>query len=982
LASPTFHWRTTLPLCQSVGGIHVRGLGPSDCETRSYLGIQNQAPQPFPSLPYSSSARETSAVEEGDPTFNRYRGYRACSCRARKVGGVFCSVPSSQGLRGLESHPKSQICQQIPSIPKVQNAVPQDYSGLCAEERCDDIAGPPGSLPARANPPGPSPIPEVCLCRSTLPISDHAVRPFLRTSNFYKVVGGGGCDYPAGSDQNSLLSRRYFAAFSVSSTGSAGSGDGDQHHHTTRLLHKPSKEPSSAYNQNCAPGGADRFGGGTGLPVAGTPNRHQDLSSTCPRSSTGNISNLIKVAREIYFLYLNSAVGAKARTPTPVVPPASAEVGPGHICIQGEASSQSTSVPQVVGLRGDQQGLFLPGTQQDCGDIRREPVGLGRPPGVRGCPGSVVSLRSQEQHKLARASSCPPCLETLPGHASSPACPGSDGQYDHQGPYQSRGGHPIPLANDRDRYVDDLGRDSCSFPEGGTHFRVRQRPGRLAQPEAIRPLRVETPPGPVPVHRRQVRPSDPRPLCQPGEYSASSVHLKISMSRGSRSRRPPLSVAPGSTICLSASSPHPEGNKEADSCRGGGPPVSPALAKTTLVRRPGGPVGVAPLDNTSGPDLSQPGGSSTSRPRLAALNRVAFERVLLRRRNVPGRVIGTIQAARRPSTTRIYESSWRTFCSWCRLHHVDPTSASVPDILVFLQDGFDKGLAPSTLKRQVAALSTVLSKEATIPLTLDPSIKGFLKGASNIRPTMIHRYPTWDLTLVLQALTSPPFEPLGSASLKLLSFKVTFLLAITSARRVSELAALSIRQDLCIFKPNTVVLRLDPAFLPKINSSFHRSQEIILPDFCPSPRHRLEDQWHTLDVRRALRRYIARTSLFRKSEALLVSFHPSSLGQKISSRTVACWIKACIALAYSSKDRPVPGNVWAHSTRSAATSAAWSTQASVVDICRAATWTSLTPFVRHYKIDTFASAEASFGRRVLQRVVSASSEGTSQLPTP
>lgn len=285
---------------------------------------------------------------------------------------------------------------------------------------------------------------------------------------------------------------------------------------------------------------------------------------------------------------------------------------------------------------------------------------------------------------------------------------------------------------------------------------------------------------------------------------------------------------------------------------------------------------------------------------MATPNRVALERILLRKSAVPGKVIHTIQAARRPSTTRIYEASWRAFCSWCRLHHVDSTSASITDILIFLQDGFDKGLAPATLRRQVAALSTVLSKDASHPLSHDPRIKGFLRGTTIIRPPTIHRYPSWDLSLVLQALMASPFELLASISLRLLSFKMAFLLAITSARRVSELAALSIRQDLCIFRPNTVTLRLDPSFLPKTNSRFHRAQEIILPDFCPSPKHRLELQWHTLDVRRALRRYIARTASFRKTEALLVSFHPASLGQKVSSRTVAGWIKACISLAYIS----------------------------------------------------------------------------------
>lgn len=76
-----------------------------------------------------------------------------------------------------------------------------------------------------------------------------------------------------------------------------------------------------------------------------------------------------------------------------------------------------------------------------------------------------------------------------------------------------------------------------------------------------------------------------------------------------------------------------------------------------------------------------------------------------------------------------------------------------------------------------------------------------------------------------------PYEPLREAALSHLTCKVAFLVAITSARRVSELAALSVRSDLCIFHSDRVVLRLDPAFLPKVNTWFHRAQEIVLTNF-------------------------------------------------------------------------------------------------------------------------------------------------------
>lgn len=97
--------------------------------------------------------------------------------------------------------------------------------------------------------------------------------------------------------------------------------------------------------------------------------------------------------------------------------------------------------------------------------------------------------------------------------------------------------------------------------------------------------------------------------------------------------------------------------------------------------------------------------------------------------------------------------------------NVDPTSATISEILQFLQSGLDRGLSPSTLRWQVAALATVLTGEGRQPLSHDPKIKAFLRGAVNLSPPVIHRFPTWDLTLVLQALTSNPFEPLASVTL-------------------------------------------------------------------------------------------------------------------------------------------------------------------------------------------------------------------------
>lgn len=66
-----------------------------------------------------------------------------------------------------------------------------------------------------------------------------------------------------------------------------------------------------------------------------------------------------------------------------------------------------------------------------------------------------------------------------------------------------------------------------------------------------------------------------------------------------------------------------------------------------------------------------------------------------------------------------------------------------------------------------------------------PLLSKFMKGVRCLCPTKASS----DLDVL------PPFDPLGLTSLKHLSMKVAFLLAVTSTKRVSELHALSVNAE-------------------------------------------------------------------------------------------------------------------------------------------------------------------------------------------
>ncbi|CAJ0929923.1 unnamed protein product [Ranitomeya imitator] len=321
--------------------------------------------------------------------------------------------------------------------------------------------------------------------------------------------------------------------------------------------------------------------------------------------------------------------------------------------------------------------------------------------------------------------------------------------------------------------------------------------------------------------------------------------------------------------------------------------------------------------------------------------------------------------ARKPSSSRIYYRTWKAYFRWCESNRLPPMVFSLPSLLAFLQAGLDSGLALSSLKGQVAALSILFQKT----LASRPQVKTFFQGVAHVVPPYRAPVEAWDLNLVLDVLKVSPFEPLREIPLSALSWKVAFLVAITSIRRVSELAALSCRPPFLVIHQDKVVFRPPPSFLPKVVSTFHLNEDIVLPSFCPAPTHPLERSLNKLDLVRAVRIYLDRTSTFRKTDSFFVIPDGTRRGQPASKATIARWIRMAILEAYQVKNRVPPPGIKAHSTRAVGASWAVHHRASALQLCKAATWSSIHTFAKFYKVHTYASADASLGRRILQAAV-------------
>ena len=79
-----------------------------------------------------------------------------------------------------------------------------------------------------------------------------------------------------------------------------------------------------------------------------------------------------------------------------------------------------------------------------------------------------------------------------------------------------------------------------------------------------------------------------------------------------------------------------------------------------------------------------------------------------------------------------------------------------------------------------------------------------------------------------------PFEPINRSEFKFLSWKIATL-ALTSCR-VGEIQAFTITEPFLQFKEDRGELRTNSKFIPKVPSSFHLNEPVILKTFFPYPQ--------------------------------------------------------------------------------------------------------------------------------------------------
>ena len=158
-----------------------------------------------------------------------------------------------------------------------------------------------------------------------------------------------------------------------------------------------------------------------------------------------------------------------------------------------------------------------------------------------------------------------------------------------------------------------------------------------------------------------------------------------------------------------------------------------------------------------------------------------------------------------------------------------PSLTKIADFLFWLRRS--RRLSVSAVMGYRSMLSAVF-KSILPEISTSPILHDLLRSFQVEAPVREVRPPSWDLSKVLSFLRSSPFEPLSTVSLRDITRKTLFLIALATAKRVGELQALP---RLVSFSSSAAGLSYVPEFVAKTETATHplpRSFEVkSLGDF-------------------------------------------------------------------------------------------------------------------------------------------------------
>ena len=222
-----------------------------------------------------------------------------------------------------------------------------------------------------------------------------------------------------------------------------------------------------------------------------------------------------------------------------------------------------------------------------------------------------------------------------------------------------------------------------------------------------------------------------------------------------------------------------------------------------------------------------------------------------------------------------------------------------------------------------------------------PVFTAFMKGLSASYPVARPSVVQWILEVVLVYLGSQ--DPMGNLSPWQLYSKTLFLGAITSARRVCELAHLGWRKNDLIITHQDATISYLPNFIAKNETPSNLHRRVRIEKMCLSKD---DPDKHVCPVRALLYWRDHLRSLTNPSDGLF----QSPQGEPQSARQISRHLVDIIREAHSafpeSKERLL--RVRAHDVRQIGATLMWQRTHEWATLASSFSWKNMTVFVNHY----------------------------------
>lgn len=590
---------------------------------------------------------------------------------------------------------------------------------------------------------------------------------------------------------------------------------------------------------------------------------------------------------------------------------------------------------------------------------RRVSVGVGSSLGRSTHPRKLVSFRDPPSHQCSRDEGSQTQSRAV-FNSRSESDTGCHGQHVRGSLHQSTGRHKVDVPVERDKESPGNGNFSWLGSKSPSHSRPAECYCRPAQSQGSDSAdRVVSSPGGCGLGFQSVGKTHSGSICNEDEFQAPILRFPSSGPTGVGHGRSVHGLDRSVGFCLPTDTDSGQGAPEVsadqslqtDSGRS-------FLAQSELVPRvetPGFCRAGSTTDET-GPSQAAQVEHLPQQPRGSKPSRLVAAERSLERSGFSEAVRNRVVAPQRKSTQMMYQSRWNIFCLWCEKQGFIPQDVSIPQVADFLLHLFqEKELSPKSIEGYRTAISSSLKFASEVNIGTDSRLSALIQSFFQERPKSASSQPPWDLSIVLNVLSGPLFEPIDDANkvpLQLLTWKTVFLVLLASGCRRGEVHALQSKGIVHDEKWKWITLFPLESFVSKtqLRTSGATALDYVtiksLSSLLPSELARDRAMCPV----RALKVYLSRTSSMRQGKRLLFISHKPGHSKDIHPNTISGWIRKLIQFAYANADSHTAklAGTTTHTIRGLAASLAFRGASSMEDILKACSWKSHNTFTHHY----------------------------------